>query len=166
MQATLIKEDQLHQFLLKKIAREISSGKPVLHVSKKQEQVEDLLSENNHYLRVDNLKDHNLKPKSFSYVIADLDNAELDDFDTFLDQAAKLIVRPGLLMVIASNLCSFKNQIAVCFGNELDNFDRPNRAVPPGFLRNKLLRKGFFVKNRFWQYNQKLLIMADIPNHS
>ena len=66
-------------------------------------------------------------------------------------------------MVIASNLCSFKNQLAVCFGNELEDFDRPNRAVPPGFLRGKLLRKGFFVKNRFWQYNQKLLIMADIP---
>lgn len=166
MQACLKKEDQLHQFLLKKIMREIGTGKPVLHVSQKQEQVEALLAENNHYLVVDNLKDHNFKPKSFSYVIADLDNADLDDFDSFLDQAAKLIVRPGLLMVIASNLCSFKNQLAVCFGNELDNFDRPNRAVPPGFLRNKLLRKGFFVKNRFWQYNQKLLIMADIPNHT
>ncbi|MDD9898190.1 MAG: hypothetical protein OXU45_04225, partial [Candidatus Melainabacteria bacterium] len=97
------------------------------------------------------------------YIIADLDNPELDDFDEFLDRAAPMIVRPGSLIIIASNLCSFKNQLAIWFGNELENFERPCRAVPPGFLRNKLLRKGFFVKNRFWQYDNKLLIMAEIP---
>lgn len=161
---TLVKEDHLHKFLIKKITREIASGKSILHLSKKQQQL-DVLGEKNQYLRIAGLEDLELKNprKAFSYLIADLDNSELDDFDQFLDRAASMIVRPGLLIIIASNLASFKNQIAIWFGNELESFDRPNRAVPPGFLRNKLLRKGFFVKNRFWQYDDKLLIMADIP---
>lgn len=164
----LSKEDQLHKFLLKKIKREIISGQSVLHLSSKQEQICDLLDAQNHYTKVRSLGDLPAlgitnPAKSFGYVIADLDNPELDDFDQFLDKVAPMIVRPGMLIVIASNLCSFKNQLGIWFGNELENFERPNRAVPPGFLRNKLLRKGFFVKNRFWQYDNKLLIMAETP---
>lgn len=163
-----IKNDKLHKFLLKKLKREIASGQAVLHISNKQQQVTDLLSVNNIYTRITELNDlSNLgiskAQKAFTYVIADLDMPCLDDFDSFLNQIAPLIIRPGLLIIIASNLATFKNQLAIWFGNDLENFRRPNRAVTAGFLRTRLLEKGYFVKNRFWQYDEKLLIMADIP---
>ncbi len=166
-----IKNDKLHKFLLKKLKREIASGQAVLHISNKQQQVTDLLSANNIYTQVQDLAQlENLGiskvQKAFTYVIADLDMPCLDDFDSFLNQIAPQIIRPGLLIIIASNLATFSNQLGIWFGNDLENFKRPNRAVTPGFLRTRLLEKGYFVKNRFWQYNEKLLIMADIPKNA
>ncbi len=162
-----IKNDKLHKFLLKKLKREIASGQAVLHISNKQNQVTNLLNANNIYTQVSELNDLNkfgISKKAFTYVIADLDMPCLDDFDSFLNQIAPLIIRPGLLIIIASNLATFKNQLNIWFGNDLENFRRPNRAVTAGFLRTRLLEKGYFVKNRFWQYDEKLLIMADIPS--
>lgn len=163
-----IKDDNLHKFLLKKLMREIGSGQSILHLSNKQKQIEKLLSENNQYFRLESLDDlpglgFDRKTKLFAYVIADMDMTDLDDFELFLDRVAPLVIRPGLLCIVASNLSTFKNKIAVFFGNELENFNRPLRAVTYGYLRNKLLEKSFKVKNRFWQYNEKLLIMADPP---
>lgn len=163
-----MKNDKLHKFLLKKIKREVASGQAILHISNKQQQITDLLSANNIYTQISDLnelKDLGIKPgqKAFTYVIADLDMPCLDDFNKFLNRVSTTIIRPGLLIIIASNLATFHNQLAIWFGNDLDNFSRPNRAVTPGFLRTRLLEKGYFVKNRFWQYDHKLLIMADIP---
>ena len=163
-----IKNDKLHKFLLKKIKREVATGQAVLHISNKQQAITDLLNKNNNYTQVSDLKQLEdlgigKTQKSFTYVIADLDMPCLDDFNEFLNRVAPLIIRPGLLIIIASNLATFHNQLAIWFGNDLDNFSRPNRAVTPGFLRTRLLERGYFVKNRFWQYDEKLLIMADIP---
>ena len=168
---THIKNDKLHKFLLKKLKREIASGQAILHISNKQEQVTDLLSANNIYTQITELSELNKlgiikTQKAFTYVIADLDMPDLDDFDSFLNRIAPMIIRPGLLIIIASNLATFRNQLAIWFGNNLEDFKRPNRAVTPGFLRTRLLEKGYFVKNRFWQYDEKLLIMADIPHHA
>lgn len=158
---------ELHKFLLKKIKKEINKGQAVLHISKSQEQITDLLQEDNHYTKVSSLAALENKvektAKAFTYVIVDTDVADADNFNTFLDRVAPMIIRPGLLILVASNLCTFRNTISLIMGNELEDFERPNRAVPPAFLRNKLLEQGFFVKNRFWEYDKKLLIMADIP---
>ncbi len=165
------KPQHLHKFLLKKIKREIASGQSILHISNSQEQITELLKDNNQYCKVSRLEDLqalgiNATKKSFTYVIADLDMPCLDNFEEFLKQIAPTIIRPGLLIIVASNLATFSNQIGIWFGNDLENFSRPNRAVTPGFLRTKLLEHGYFVKNRFWQYDQKLLIMADIPQNA
>lgn len=167
---TSVAKEKLHRFLLKKLKREIASGQSVLHISSKHEDIDSLISLNNTYTKIQSLKDlekYGLgnKTKLFTYVIADMDMPELDDFEGFLNRVAPLIIRPGLLIIVASNLCTFANQVAICFGNALENYQRPSRAITPGYLRNTLLEKGFKVKNRFWQYDDKLLIMADIPNH-
>lgn len=163
-----VQDDKLHKFLLKKLKREIATGQSVLHISSKQQQIEDLLAGNNHYFRLSSLDDLpslglNSNSKLFAYVIADMDMSDTDDFESFLDRVAPLIVRPGLVCFVATNLSTFKNQIAMLFGNELENYQRPSRAVTYGYLRNKLLEKGFKVKNRYWQYDEKLLIMAETP---
>jgi len=170
MSATLeeVRDDKLHKFLLKKLKREVATGQSVLHLSTKQKQIEDLLSPMNHYFRLDSLDSlSNLglskNTKLFAYVVADMDMTDLDDFESFLDRVAPLIVRPGLLCIVATNLSTFKNQLAMIFGNELENYKRPSRAVTYGYLRNRLLEKGFKIKNRYWQYDEKLLIMAEIP---
>lgn len=165
---SVILEDKLHKFLLKKLKREIASGQSVLHISSKQNPITELINLNNIYTKVESLRDleqYGLanRNKLFTYVIADMDMPELDDFESFLNRIAPLIIRPGLLIIVATNLCTFANQIAMCFGNALENYHRPSRAITPGYLRNTLLEKGFQVKNRFWQYDNKLLIMADIP---
>lgn len=163
---TAIHDDKLHRFLLKKIRKEIASGQSVLHLSNKHLEIENDIADKNNYLRVnslDELKTRGINSKAFSHVIADMDNPELDNFESFLDRVAPLIVRPGLLIIVASNIATFKNQVAIWFGNELENFKRPSRAVTPGYLKNTLLRKGYKVKNRFWHYDEKLLIMGDIP---
>ena len=166
-----VKDDKLHKFLLKKIKREVATGQSVLHLSNKQKQIEDLLSKENHFFKLDSLDQlpslgFNKNIKLFAYVIADLDMSDMDDFEVFLDRVAPLIVRPGLLCIIATNLSTFHNQLALLFGNELENYKRPSRAVTYGYLRNRLLEKGFKVKNRYWQYDEKLLIMAETPVHS
>ncbi len=166
MNATIEKET-LHKFLLKKIKREINKGQAVLHLSSGQEQITEALEPYNHYTKVASLAELDSKisdsKKAFTYVIADTDIADADDFNSFLARVSPMIIRPGLLILVASNLCTWRNQVAMFFGNEFEDFNRPNRAVPPAFLRNKLLEQGFFVKNRFWEYDRKLLIMADIP---
>ena len=48
-------------------------------------------------------------------------------------------------------------------GNGPEHLDRPYRAVAPNDLKAKLLEKGYFLKNRFWQYDDKLLIMVETP---
>jgi hypothetical protein len=166
-----VRDDKLHKFLLKKLSREIATGQSVLHLSSKQLQIEETIAASNQYFRIDSLD--NLPKlgfinnrKLFAYVIADMDMSDLDDFDVFLERVAPLIVRPGLLCIVATNLSTFKNQIAMLFGNELENFRRPSRAVTYGYLRKHLLEKGYKVKNRYWQYDNKLLIMAETPINS
>ncbi len=161
-------DDKLQRLCLKKIKKEIGSGQAILHLSLKQKQISTLLESENNYTKASSLEELSRlglskTHKAFTYVIADMDLPELDKFDSFLDKVAPMIIRPGLLIIIASNLCTFRNQISIWFGNELENFTRPVRAVPGGYLRNHLLEKGYFVKNRFWQFDEKLLIMADIP---
>ena len=163
-----VRDDKLHKFLLKKLKREIATGQSVLHLSTKQKQIENLLAPENHYFRLDSLDNlpslgFDRNSKIFAYVVADLDMADADNFEAFLDRVAPMIVRPGLLCIVATNLSTFKNQLAMFFGNELENFERPSRSVTYGYLRNRLLEKGFKVKNRYWQYDEKLLIMAETP---
>jgi hypothetical protein len=161
----MLTQEKLHKFLLKKIKKEVGTGQSVLHFSDKQDPIDESLKANNSILKVSSLEHLNLNElkKSFAYVIADMDMPDLDDFNKFLDRISPLIVRPGLLIITASNLCTFSNKIAVLFGCEAPDLKRPSRAVTPAYLRNALLKKGFSVKNRFWQYDNKLLIMADIP---
>jgi len=161
----MLVEEKLHKFLLKKIKKEVGTGQSVLHLSSKQTAIDASLQESNQVLKASSLGDLNCNQlkKSFAYVIADMDMSDLDDFNKFLDKIAPLIVRPGLLIITGSNLCTLSNKIAVLFGSEAPELKRPSRAVTPAYLRNSLLKKGFSVKNRFWQYDNKLLIMADIP---
>jgi len=160
-------EDTLHKYLLKKLRRQINQGQAVLHISNKQKPITELVQGNNQYLRINQLEDLKnyqiaLDKPAFTYIIADMDMPELDDFKNFLVRVKPLIISSGMLMVIASNLSTFHNKIAMWFDNELENYNRPSRAVTPAFLRNKLLAHGFKIKNRFWQYDSKLLIMAGI----
>jgi hypothetical protein len=152
-----------HKLMLKKISRTITSGQAVLHVSSAQEDISEKISPNNQYLKIQDLSEletRGIKGKSFTYIVADLDCPALDDFDYFLNQASKLIIKPGLLIVVASDLLSDK--IALFFGNPIVKFKRPYRAVTPGYLRETLMAHGAKVKNRFWRYDEKLLIMADL----
>jgi hypothetical protein len=166
-----VRDDKLHKFLLKKLSREIATGQSVLHLSSKQMQIEERIAAVNQYFRLESLDDlpslgFSNNRKIFAYVVADMDMSDLDDFDNFLDRVAPLIVRPGLLCIVATNLSTFKNQVALLFGNELENYQRPSRAVTYGYLRKHLLEKGYKVKNRYWQYDNKLLIMAETPINS
>ena len=164
----MLTQESLHKFLLKKIKKEIGTGQSILHLSAKQDQIDEVLLPANNLLKASSLDDLNLNSlkKSFGYVVADMDLTELDDFNKFLDKIAPIIVRPGLLIIVATNLCTLSNKIAFLFESEAPDLKRPSRAVTAGYLRNTLLKKGFSVKNRFWQYDSKLLIMADIPvNH-
>lgn len=162
----MIREETiLHPFLIKKIKKEILPGQNILHISDKHGQIDEYFGRENHLVKIRSLNEleHQNNHKSFNYVIADMDMSDLDDFNKFLDRIAPIIIRPGLLIIIASNLCTWQNKISFWFGSEPEDFTRPARAVPPAYLRNHLLAKGYKVKNRFWQYDKKLLIMADIP---
>lgn len=159
-----LKDENLHKLMLKKIKIEVRTGQAVLQISDKHNQVTELIKTHNSLQKVNSFADVNKQKKSYTYVIADLDNPSLDDLDKFLDEVASMIIRPGLLIIIATNLCDMKGSLQLLFGHAPEHFSRPCRAVPPGYLRNKLLEKGYFVKNRYWQYDKKLLIMADIPN--
>lgn len=165
----VIQDDKLAKLLLKKIRLEVTKGQAILHVSKKHNQITEMLEANNLITKVESLTeffDQNpeIRKKAFTYVIADMDNESLDDFDKFLDKAAPLIIRPGLLIIVATNMTRLSDKIRLFFGKSPKKFTRPLRSVPEGYLRDKLLEKGFFVKNRYWHYGDKLLIMADIPN--
>jgi hypothetical protein len=166
--STQAKDEQLAKLLLKKIRLEMGQGQAILQISDKHNQITEMLETCNQVTKVSNIDElrnkglRNLR-KSFTYVIADMDSPQLDDFDNFLQIVAPMIIRPGLLIIVATNLCTTASKIDFCFGNAPKDFTRPLRAVPPGYLRNKLLEKGFFIKNRFWHYDDKLLIMADIP---
>ncbi len=159
------KEEKLHRLMLKKIRIEIGQGKVILQVSEKHKQIAEMLAPANLLKTVLELSDLELKKKSHSYVIADLDSPELDDFEGFLDIIAPTIIRPGLLMIVGTNMSTLKNKIALFMNKLPEASTRPIRSVPTDYVRDMLLRKGFFVKNRFWFYDDKFLIMADIPKN-
>ena len=158
-----LKDDKLAPLLLKKIRLEVRRGQSILQIGEKHNQITEELGAVNMLQKVSSLEEIPFKKKAYSYVIADLDSPALDDFDAFLERVAPLIIRPGLLIIVGTNLCRLSDKIRLFLGKTPKNFQRPNRAVPSGFLRDKLLEKGFFVKNRYWQYSDKFLIMADIP---
>ena len=87
-----------------------------------------------------------------------------DEFKKTLDICKKILFKHGHLIIIASNMCSFKNKINFLFENRLEGLSRPNRAVTPGFLRQTLIEKGFQLNNRGWQYDEKLLVIVNKPN--
>lgn len=156
----------MHKLLLKKIYKEIQTGQSILHITSSQNDLENLLKPNNQYLKINNLAiledlNINVNNKNFTYVIADMDEPLLDDFEIFLNQIAPCIIRPGLLILIASSLMS--EWFSLFTSNPIIKYPRPYRAVTPGFLRNSLIEQGFKIKNRFWQFDNKLLVMADIP---
>lgn len=159
----LVTDDKLHKLMLKKIKIEVREGQTILQIGNKHKQITEMLEPNNLITKVNSWDQMDFKKKSFTYVIADMDCSMLDDFDQFLDKIAPLIIRPGLLIIAATNLCTFKNKLSFLFEAELEGFSRPNRAIVPGYLRNRLIEKGYFIKNRYWSYDDKVLIMADIP---
>ncbi len=151
----------MHKLLLKKIRLEIGCGQSILHLSDKQNIITEMLSPANMLVRNN---EFNIYPnKSFGYIIADLDLAALDELDSFLDKASKLIIRPGKLIIIATNLCLSSNLFSFIFNNAPANFKRPLRSLPPIYLRNKVLEHGYYIKNRFWFYDDLLLLFADLP---
>lgn len=158
-----IKDDNLAKLLLKKIRLEVCQGQVILQLGDKHEQITEMLERANMLKKVSELSEAELKKKSYSYVIADMDSAELDDFEGFLDKIAPTIIRPGLLIIVGTNLCTLKNKIKFLLNKAPREFSRPNRSVPTSYVRDTMLKKGFFVKNRFWRYDDKFLIMADIP---
>lgn len=158
----------LHKYLLKKLGREVGKGKVVLHLSDEQEQISTLVSEKNSYVKVSQLADlgsqnFEFKKNMFGCVIADMEMPELDEFDSFVDYAKTTLLIPGgMLVVIATNLASFENIVALIFNNDLPNFKRPSRAVSPGFLRERLLKEGFALQNRFWIYGETMMVIANL----
>lgn len=162
-------EDQaLHKYLLKKLGREVGKANVVLHLSNEQDEISTLISEKNTYVKVSQLADLSLqnfefKKNMFGCVIADMEMPDLDDFDAFIDYAkSKLLIPGGMLVIIATNLASFENIVALIFNNDLPNFKRPSRAVSPGFLRERLLKEGFALQNRFWIYDHKMMVIANL----
>lgn len=157
----------LHKYLLKKLGREIDNGKFVLHLSNGQEEVTEMFQEKTFYIKTSSLAEFeamnvdNLKGK-FGYLIADMDRPDLDDFDAFIIKAKEFLIDNGMLIIIASNLASFDNIIALIFQNDIALQQRPYRAISPGFLREKLLTKGFSLQNRFWIYGEKMMVMASL----
>ena len=86
----------------------------------------------------------------------------LDDFKKALTISKKILFKHGHLIIIASNMCTFKNKINFIFENRLEGLTRPNRSETPGFLRQTLIESGFHLKNRGWQYNEKLLVITNL----
>jgi len=158
----------MHKLLLKKIRLEIGSSQSILHLSDKHDEIDRQLELGNMLLKTTSLDDAinrcNKNSKAFTYVIADADLAELDDLDSFLTRVAPLIIRPGKLIIVATNLCTEANKWRLIFNNAPDNFKRPLRALPPNYLKSKLIEHGYFLRNRYWRYDDKLLLIADIPH--
>jgi hypothetical protein len=157
----------LHKYLLKKLGREIDKGKFVLHLSNAQEEITEMFKEKTFYIKTSSFAElelmnlDSLKGK-FGYLIADMDRPDLDDFDEFISKAKEFLISNGMLIIIAGNLASFDNIIALIFQNDIALQTRPYRAISPGFIREKLLTKGFAIKNRFWIYGEKMMVMASI----
>lgn len=160
-------QEKLHKLMLKKIRLEIGSGQSILLISDKHQDIKDTFISSNMFLQESSLAAAvalvKKKKKAFSYVIADLDSASLDDLDAFLKEVAPLIIRPGKLILTATNLCTDINKLKLISDNAPKDFQRPLRAVPPNYLKNKVIEHGYFVKNRFWQYDDKLLLIAETP---
>lgn len=172
--------EQFPRLMLKKIKKEVQTGQTILHISDKQDTITEMLSEHNlvtkfgSKIQLEDLqrKTSKLKDlgftkteKAFTYVVADLDLEASDDLDEFLLSIAPLVIRPGLVILIAKNLCSWTNKFNLFFNNAPTNYNRPNRALAPNYLRKIALETGFFPKNRYWQYDDKILMMLDIPKN-
>ena len=171
--------EKFPRLMLKKIRKEVQTGQTVLHLSQKQNAITDMLAENNLLTKLDQadlsledlqrktgrLKDLGLTKteKAFTYIVADLDLPASDNLDEFLLSLAPLVIRPGLIILVAKNLCSWTNKFNLFFNNAPTNFQRPSRAMAPNHLRSIALESGFFPKNRYWQYDDKILMMLDIP---
>lgn len=154
-------DDVLHKYLIKKLKRAINDSQSILHISNKQNQVTELFNDENFYTKADDFSTVNLNKASFSQIILDLDMEALDDFTETLKICRNILFKHGNLIIIASNMCTFKNKINFLFENKLEGLKRPNREVTPGFLRQTLIEKGFHLKNRGWQYEEKLLVIAN-----
>ncbi len=165
-------EQALHKYLLKKLGREVGKGKVVLHLSNEQSEISTLIAEKNTYVKVSQLADlgsqnFEFKKNMFGCVIADMELPDLDEFDAFVEYTKKnLLISGGMLVIIATNLASFENIVALIFNNDLPNFKRPSRAVSPGFLRERLLKEGFSLQNRFWIYDHKMMVIASLKASS
>lgn len=159
-----IKDDILHKYLIKKIRRAVNDNQSILHLSNKQNQITEIFSKENFYTKQENFNGINLEKESFSQIILDLDMPSCDEFNKTLEICKKILFKHGHLIIIASNMCSFKNKINFFFENRLEGLSRPNRAVTPGFLRQTLIEKGFQLNNRGWQYDKKLLVIVNKPN--
>lgn len=158
------------RLMLKKIKREIRTGQSILHISNKQTQITELLANDNLLSKVSSLDEDELKAnnilrtqKAFTYIILDLDMPCSDQMETLLNQIAPMIIRPGLLILIGTNLCSFKSKLKFFFNNAPEGFERPSRAVAPNQLREIVIKEGFFLKNRYYQYGNRLMMFLDIP---
>lgn len=158
------KDDVLHKYLIKKLKRAINSGQSILHISAKQGQITELFSENNFYTKTNDFSEQDLSKEAYSQIILDLDMPACDDFKQSIENARKLLFKHGNLIIIASNMCSFKNKINFFFENRLEGLNRPNRAVTPGFIRQTLIENNYEMKNRGWQYDEKLLAIANKSN--
>mgnify|MGYP002639984688 CR=1 FL=1 len=156
-----IKDDDLHKYLIKKLKRAINDGQSILHISNKQNQITDLFQEENFYTKAENFDKTDQAKASYSQIILDLDMESLDNFSAALEICRKILFRHGHLIIIASNMCSFKNKVNFFFENRLEGLKRPNRAVTPGFLRQTLIESGFHLNNRGWQYEEKLLVICN-----
>ena len=162
MTKTKSKKLSFHQrYMLKKIGRAVKTGQKILHISNKQEDIEELLKPENFYTKQDNFE--NLD-SGYSQIIFDLDMAALDDFAASLDLCKKILFKNGTLIVIATDMCSWRNKINFLFENKLEGINRPNRAVSAGFIRQSLLEKGFLLKNRAWKFENKIMVIA-CQNH-
>lgn len=176
---TLESKEHFPRLMLKKIRKEVQTGQTVLHLSNKQEAITEMLSENNLVTKIPELSLEDLQrktsklkdlgltktEKAFTYVVADLDLEASDNLKEFLLSLAPLVIRPGLIILVAKNLCSWTNKFNLFFNNAPTNFNRPNRALAPNYLRQQALEAGFFPKNRYWQYDDKILMMLDIPKN-
>lgn len=163
-------EAPFHRLMLKKIRREIRTGQSILHISSKQNAISEMLKENNLLSKVSNLKAEELKEKNilrtqkaFTYIILDLDMPCSDNLEALLNQIAPMIIRPGLLILIGTNLCSFQSKLKFFFNNAPEGFERPSRAFAPNQLREIVIKEGFFLKNRYYQYDNRLMMFLDIP---
>ena len=151
-----------HQrYMLKKIGRAVKTGQKILHLSNKQEDIENLLETENFYTKQSDFK--NLD-SGYSQIILDLDMPALDDFQASLELCQKLLFKNGTLIVIGTDMCSWRNKINFLFENKLEGINRPNRAVSAGFIRQTLLEKGFLLKNRAWKFENKIMVIA-CQNH-
>ena len=159
-----IKDDFLHKYMIKKLVRAINQGQNILHLSNKQFQITELFSQNNFYSKIESFSEIDTNKEAYSQIILDLDMPELDDFKQALEISKKILFKYGQIMIIASNMCSFKNKINFFFENRLEGLKRPNRAVTPGFLRQTLIENGFHIKNRGWQYGEKILVVCNTHN--